>query len=156
MRRYNRRAVMAALYNLGAIRRGLYADPKIYANDVIVELEGSPVKGLQPRNQWVRVGSPVTGGEEFSIRFASLTFFPMMLGIVVSRPWMAMRIAVIALRNAADVRIKISNAVWPSDSSRSRRGDMSKIQDDTDSATLPCIRRVRVKGWLLQLLFRRS
>ncbi len=27
---------LAALYNLGAIRRGLYADPKIYANDVIV------------------------------------------------------------------------------------------------------------------------
>ena len=27
---------MAALYNLGAIRRGLYADPKIYANDLII------------------------------------------------------------------------------------------------------------------------
>lgn len=27
---------LAALYNLGAIRRGLYTDPKIYANDVIV------------------------------------------------------------------------------------------------------------------------
>jgi polysaccharide export outer membrane protein len=27
---------LAALYNLGAIRRGMYADPKIYANDVIV------------------------------------------------------------------------------------------------------------------------
>ena len=27
---------MAALYNLGAIRRGMYADPKIYSNDVIV------------------------------------------------------------------------------------------------------------------------
>ena len=27
---------MAALYNLSAIRRGLYADPKIYANDVII------------------------------------------------------------------------------------------------------------------------
>jgi polysaccharide export outer membrane protein len=27
---------MAALYNLGAIRRGLYADPRIYANDVVV------------------------------------------------------------------------------------------------------------------------
>ena len=29
-------SAMAALYNLGAVRRGLYADPKIYANDVIV------------------------------------------------------------------------------------------------------------------------
>ena len=27
---------MAALYNLGAIRRGLYRDPQIYANDVII------------------------------------------------------------------------------------------------------------------------
>lgn len=27
---------MAALYNLGAIRRGIYADPKIYANDIVV------------------------------------------------------------------------------------------------------------------------
>jgi polysaccharide export outer membrane protein len=27
---------LAALYNLSAIRRGLYADPKIYANDLIV------------------------------------------------------------------------------------------------------------------------
>ena len=30
------RRPMAALYNLAAIRRGLYADPKIYANDVII------------------------------------------------------------------------------------------------------------------------
>ena len=27
---------MAALYNLGAIRRGRYPDPKIYANDVVI------------------------------------------------------------------------------------------------------------------------
>lgn len=27
---------MAALYNLGAIRRGLYPDPKIYANDIVI------------------------------------------------------------------------------------------------------------------------
>lgn len=27
---------MAALYNLAAIRRGLYGDPKIYANDIVV------------------------------------------------------------------------------------------------------------------------
>ena len=27
---------MAALYNLGAIRRGVYPDPKIYANDIVV------------------------------------------------------------------------------------------------------------------------
>jgi polysaccharide biosynthesis/export protein len=27
---------MAALYNLGSIRRGIYPDPKIYANDIVV------------------------------------------------------------------------------------------------------------------------
>ena len=27
---------MAALYNLGAIRRGIYPDPKIYANDIVI------------------------------------------------------------------------------------------------------------------------
>lgn len=27
---------MAALYNLGAIRRGLYEDPKVYPNDIVV------------------------------------------------------------------------------------------------------------------------
>jgi polysaccharide export outer membrane protein len=27
---------MAGLYNLGAIRRGIYGDPKVYANDVII------------------------------------------------------------------------------------------------------------------------
>jgi len=27
---------MAGLYNLGAIRRGVYPDPAIYANDVVV------------------------------------------------------------------------------------------------------------------------
>ncbi len=27
---------MAALYNLGAIRRGLYRDPQIYANDIVI------------------------------------------------------------------------------------------------------------------------
>src|SRR5579863_10268222 len=60
-----------------------------------------------------------------------------------------MRMAVIALRNAAEVRMKISNAVWPSASSLSRRGDMSKNQNDTDSHANLCIRRTRVKGWLL-------
>lgn len=32
---------MAALYNLAAIRRGVYADPKVYTNDVIVVGESS-------------------------------------------------------------------------------------------------------------------
>ncbi|MEG3163596.1 polysaccharide biosynthesis/export family protein [Sphingomonas sp. PB2P19] len=32
---------MAALYNLGAIRRGMYADPQIYSNDIIVVGESS-------------------------------------------------------------------------------------------------------------------
>lgn len=36
---------MAALYNLGAIRRGLYADPRIYPNDIVV-VGDSPARRL--------------------------------------------------------------------------------------------------------------
>jgi len=38
---------MAALYNIGAIRRGAYADPPIYANDEIVV-------GDSPQRRWFR------------------------------------------------------------------------------------------------------
>src|SRR5580704_7528115 len=64
-----------------------------------------------------------------------------------------MRMAVIALRNAADVRINIKSAVWPSASSLSRKGDMAKNQNDTDRTASLRIRRIPVKGWLL--LYRR-
>jgi polysaccharide export outer membrane protein len=38
---------MAALYNLGAIRRGLYPDPKIYANDIIIVGDSSAKRMFQ-------------------------------------------------------------------------------------------------------------
>jgi len=38
---------MAALYNLSAIRRGLYADPKIYPNDVVVVGDSKQRRVLQ-------------------------------------------------------------------------------------------------------------
>jgi len=38
---------MAALYNLGAIRRGLYPDPKIYANDIIIVGDSSARRMFQ-------------------------------------------------------------------------------------------------------------
>ncbi|MBC2876258.1 MULTISPECIES: alpha-mannosidase [Streptomyces] len=31
---------------------------------LVYRSDGSPVKGLNPRNQWVRIGAPVAGGEE--------------------------------------------------------------------------------------------
>ncbi|MBZ4321095.1 alpha-mannosidase [Streptomyces huiliensis] len=31
---------------------------------LVYRADGSPVKGLNPRNQWVRIGAPATGGEE--------------------------------------------------------------------------------------------
>src|SRR5713226_7937238 len=43
------------------------------------------------------------------------------VGMVTSRPWMAMRIAVIALRNAAEARMKTRRAIWPSSSRRLRK-----------------------------------
>ncbi|WP_320773002.1 alpha-mannosidase [Streptomyces sp. CRN 30] len=51
--------------------------------------DGTPVKGLHPRNQWVRVGAPVTGGEEVRLHveaasnpviFGSRPFAPTRLG----------------------------------------------------------------------------
>ncbi|MFG2196942.1 alpha-mannosidase [Streptomyces sp. NPDC048639] len=49
-----------ALLDLGFDERmpGFQCEALVYRPD------GTPVKGLNPRNQWVRVGSPVAGGEE--------------------------------------------------------------------------------------------
>ncbi|GGT32007.1 alpha-mannosidase [Nonomuraea spiralis] len=41
--------------------------------------DGTPVKGLNPRNQWVRVGSPVAGGEEVELRIEAASN-PVVLG----------------------------------------------------------------------------
>ncbi|MER5961604.1 glycoside hydrolase family 38 C-terminal domain-containing protein [Streptomyces sp. NPDC002057] len=38
--------------------------PGFQCEGLVYRPDGSPVKGLQPRNQWVRVASPAVGGEE--------------------------------------------------------------------------------------------
>src|SRR5260370_336394 len=52
---------------------------------------------------------------------ASETFFPTRFGMETSRPWIAMRIALIALKNAADARINTSSSIRNIHSSRSRK-----------------------------------
>ncbi len=48
---------MAALYNLDAIRRGLYPDPKIYAHDIIVVGDSKARRAFQ---QFVTVSPMLT------------------------------------------------------------------------------------------------
>jgi len=38
--------------------------PGFQCEGLVYRPDGTPVKGLNPRNQWVRIGSPVTGGEQ--------------------------------------------------------------------------------------------
>ncbi|MFF4693213.1 alpha-mannosidase [Streptomyces sp. NPDC001307] len=38
--------------------------PGFQCEGLVYRPDGSPVKGLNPRNQWVRIGAPVAGGEE--------------------------------------------------------------------------------------------
>src|SRR5260370_21741541 len=62
-----------------------------------------------------------TKPRERSRLVGSVTLLPKRLGMVASRRWMAMRIAVIALRNAAEARMKTRRAIWPSSSRRLRK-----------------------------------
>ncbi|MEV6007701.1 glycoside hydrolase family 38 C-terminal domain-containing protein [Streptomyces sp. NPDC051976] len=41
--------------------------PGFQCEGLVYRPDGSPVKGLNPRNQWVRVGSPVAGGERVDL-----------------------------------------------------------------------------------------
>ncbi|WP_269855098.1 alpha-mannosidase [Streptomyces sp. RPT161] len=41
--------------------------PGFQCEGLVYRPDGSPVKGLNPRNQWVRVGSPVVGGEQVTL-----------------------------------------------------------------------------------------
>ncbi|ARF58922.1 alpha-mannosidase [Streptomyces gilvosporeus] len=70
-----------AVLDLGFDERmpGFQCEALVYAPD------GSPVKGLNPRNQWVRVGAPVRGGErvEWHLEAASN---PVILGVPPFRP----------------------------------------------------------------------
>ena len=43
---------------------GFYGGPGFSAEGLVYTPDGKAVKGLHPRNQWVRIGSPVKGGEE--------------------------------------------------------------------------------------------
>ncbi|MFD3441959.1 alpha-mannosidase [Streptomyces sp. NPDC058685] len=38
--------------------------PGFQCEGLVYRADGTPVKGLNPRNQWVRIGAPVRGGEE--------------------------------------------------------------------------------------------
>jgi alpha-mannosidase len=42
--------------------------PGFQCEGLVYRPDGAPVKGLNPRNQWVRIGSPVAGGEEVDLR----------------------------------------------------------------------------------------
>ncbi|THA60525.1 alpha-mannosidase [Streptomyces sp. A0958] len=41
--------------------------PGFQCEGLVYRPDGTPVKGLNPRNQWVRVGAPVAGGEEVAL-----------------------------------------------------------------------------------------
>jgi alpha-mannosidase len=41
--------------------------PGFQCEGLVYRPDGSPVKGLNPRNQWVRIGSPVEGGERVEL-----------------------------------------------------------------------------------------
>ncbi|WP_055491215.1 glycoside hydrolase family 38 C-terminal domain-containing protein [Streptomyces sp. TP-A0356] len=42
--------------------------PGFQCEGLVYRPDGTPVKGLNPRNQWVRIGSPVEGGEQVELR----------------------------------------------------------------------------------------
>ncbi|MGW7003592.1 alpha-mannosidase [Streptomyces sp. NPDC054933] len=41
--------------------------PGFQCEGLVYRPDGSPVKGLNPRNQWVRIGAPVAGGEQVTL-----------------------------------------------------------------------------------------
>ncbi|MFC5034371.1 alpha-mannosidase [Streptomyces sp. DSM 41987] len=41
--------------------------PGFQCEGLVYRADGSPVKGLNPRNQWIRIGAPVTGGERVEL-----------------------------------------------------------------------------------------
>jgi alpha-mannosidase len=69
------RAVEAVI-DLGfdVMRTGFHAEGLVYRPD------GEPVKGLNPRSQWVRIGDPVRGGEAVEL-YVEAASNPMILGV---------------------------------------------------------------------------
>ncbi|MEV1010390.1 glycoside hydrolase family 38 C-terminal domain-containing protein [Streptomyces sp. NPDC049881] len=53
--------------------------PGFQCEGLVHRADGSPVKGLNPRNQWVRVGDPVAGGEEVLLHIEAASN-PVILG----------------------------------------------------------------------------
>ncbi|MGW6404150.1 alpha-mannosidase [Streptomyces sp. NPDC055134] len=63
--------------------------PGFQCEGLVYRPDGTPVKGLNPRNQWVRVGAPVEGGEEVRLHIEAASnpvildyhpFLPTLLG----------------------------------------------------------------------------
>ncbi|WP_043622313.1 alpha-mannosidase [Nonomuraea candida] len=73
--------VVEAILDLGFAedRPGFQCEGLVYRPD------GTPVKGLNPRNQWVRVGSPAEGGEEVRLHIEAASN-PIILGRDGFRP----------------------------------------------------------------------
>ncbi|MGV9564163.1 alpha-mannosidase [Streptomyces sp. NPDC003480] len=53
--------------------------PGFQCEGLVYRPDGAPVKGLNPRNQWVRIGSPVEGGEQVDLRIEAASN-PVVLG----------------------------------------------------------------------------
>ncbi|NUK06919.1 alpha-mannosidase [Streptomyces lunaelactis] len=53
--------------------------PGFQCEGLVHRPDGSPVKGLNPRNQWVRIGAPVAGGEEVQLHIEAASN-PVILG----------------------------------------------------------------------------
>ncbi|MFC9806422.1 alpha-mannosidase [Streptomyces griseoaurantiacus] len=63
--------------------------PGFQCEGLVYRPDGTPVKGLNPRNQWVRIGAPVAGGEEVRLHVEAASnpvildyhpFLPTLLG----------------------------------------------------------------------------
>ncbi|QFY10870.1 alpha-mannosidase [Nonomuraea phyllanthi] len=59
--------------------------PGFQSEGLVYRPDGSPVKGLNPRNQWVRVGSPVSGGERVHLHIEAASN-PVILGRPAFQP----------------------------------------------------------------------
>ncbi|GAA2458277.1 alpha-mannosidase [Streptomyces glaucus] len=59
--------------------------PGFQCEGLVYRPDGTPVKGLNPRNQWVRVGAPVRGGERVRLHIEAASN-PVILGHRLFRP----------------------------------------------------------------------
>ncbi|MFE1438620.1 alpha-mannosidase [Streptomyces sp. NPDC058739] len=59
--------------------------PGFQCEGLVYRPDGTPVKGLNPRNQWVRIGAPVAGGEEVRLHIEAASN-PVVLGYHPFRP----------------------------------------------------------------------